>query len=38
MQMPARHIDSAQVYKNEADVAEAVRESGIDRGSVFVSE
>ncbi|KAL1717414.1 NADP-dependent oxidoreductase domain-containing protein [Schizophyllum commune] len=32
-----RHIDSAQVYKNEADVAEAVRESGIDRGSVFVT-
>ncbi|KAL1759471.1 NADP-dependent oxidoreductase domain-containing protein [Schizophyllum commune] len=32
-----RHIDSAQVYKNEAEVAEAVRESGIDRGSVFVT-
>ncbi|KAI4526474.1 Aldo/keto reductase [Schizophyllum commune Loenen D] len=32
-----RHIDSAQVYKNEADVAEAVRESRIDRGSVFVT-
>ncbi|TRM70024.1 NADP-dependent oxidoreductase domain-containing protein [Schizophyllum amplum] len=32
-----RHIDSAQMYKNEADVAAAVRESGLDRGSVFIT-
>jgi len=32
-----RHIDSAQMYGNEASVAEAVRESGLDRGDVFVT-
>ncbi|EDR11865.1 uncharacterized protein LACBIDRAFT_293100 [Laccaria bicolor S238N-H82] len=32
-----RHIDSAQVYKNEAAVADAVRESGLDRGDVFIT-
>lgn len=32
-----RHIDSAQVYKNEAAVADAVRESGLNRGDVFIS-
>jgi len=32
-----RHVDSAQVYRNEAQVADAVRESGLDRGEVFIS-
>ncbi|KIM45210.1 hypothetical protein M413DRAFT_441890 [Hebeloma cylindrosporum] len=32
-----RHVDSAQVYRNEAQVAEAVRESGLDRGEVFIT-
>ncbi len=32
-----RHVDSAQVYKNEAQVADAVRESGLDRAKVFKS-
>ncbi|KAF8124916.1 NADP-dependent oxidoreductase domain-containing protein [Boletus edulis] len=32
-----RHIDSAQMYKNEAAVGEAVRESGLERGEVFVT-
>lgn len=32
-----RHIDSAQAYRNEAAVADAVRESGLDRGDVFIS-
>jgi 2,5-diketo-D-gluconate reductase A len=32
-----RHIDTAQMYENEAQVGEAVRESGIDRGDVFVT-
>ncbi|KAL1748733.1 NADP-dependent oxidoreductase domain-containing protein [Schizophyllum fasciatum] len=32
-----RHIDTAQAYKNEADVTDAVRESGIDRSSVFIT-
>jgi len=32
-----RHIDSAQHYGNEAEVAEAIRASGIPRGDVFVT-
>ncbi|MFI7606728.1 aldo/keto reductase [Micromonospora sp. NPDC049366] len=32
-----RHIDTAQMYGNEAEVGEAVRESGLDRGEVFVT-
>lgn len=31
------HIDSAQMYRNEAEVGEAIRESGIPREDVFVS-
>lgn len=32
-----RHIDTARVYGNEADVAEAIRESGLRREDVFVT-
>ncbi|PPQ98775.1 hypothetical protein CVT24_003333 [Panaeolus cyanescens] len=32
-----RHIDSAQVYKNEAHVGQAVHASGIERGEIFIS-
>ncbi|GHJ09952.1 oxidoreductase [Micromonospora humidisoli] len=32
-----RHIDTAQMYGNEAGVGEAVRASGLDRGEVFVT-
>ncbi|MEU7981595.1 aldo/keto reductase [Micromonospora sp. NPDC049081] len=32
-----RHIDTAQMYGNEAEVGEAVRASGLDRGEVFVT-
>jgi len=32
-----RHIDTAQGYGNEAEVGEAVRTSGLDRGEVFVT-
>ncbi|KAL0579148.1 hypothetical protein V5O48_002829 [Marasmius crinis-equi] len=32
-----RHVDSAQMYKNEAAVGEAFRESGLDRGEVFIT-
>jgi 2,5-diketo-D-gluconate reductase A len=32
-----RHIDTAQMYGNEKEVAEAVRESGLDRGEVFIT-
>ena len=33
-----RHIDTAQMYKNEADVGLAIRESGIPREDIFVSK
>jgi 2,5-diketo-D-gluconate reductase A len=32
-----RHIDTAQMYGNEREVGQAVRESGIDRGDIFVT-
>jgi 2,5-diketo-D-gluconate reductase A len=32
-----RHIDTAAAYRNEAGVGEAIRESGLDRGEVFVT-
>ncbi|MCU1669796.1 MAG: 2,5-didehydrogluconate reductase [Blastococcus sp.] len=32
-----RHIDTAQMYGNEKEVGQAVREFGIDRGEVFVT-
>jgi 2,5-diketo-D-gluconate reductase A len=32
-----RHIDTAQMYGNETEVGQAVRESGLDRAEVFVT-
>ena len=32
-----RHIDTAQMYGNEKGVGEAVRDSGLDRGDVFLT-
>ncbi|MFI7211994.1 aldo/keto reductase [Micromonospora maritima] len=32
-----RHIDTAQMYGNEAEVGQAVRASGLDRDQVFVT-
>jgi 2,5-diketo-D-gluconate reductase A len=32
-----RHLDTAQMYGNEKEVGEAVRDSGLDRGEVFVT-
>jgi 2,5-diketo-D-gluconate reductase A len=32
-----RHIDTAAAYRNEAQVAEAIRASGLDRAEVFVT-
>jgi len=32
-----RHIDTAKIYGNEADVGEAIRESGLKRDEVFVT-
>ncbi|MFC0005620.1 aldo/keto reductase [Micromonospora siamensis] len=32
-----RHIDTAEMYGNEAEVGQAIRESGLDRHDVFVT-
>jgi 2,5-diketo-D-gluconate reductase A len=32
-----RHIDTAQAYRNEREVGEGIRESGLDRADVFVT-
>ena len=32
-----RHIDTAQVYGNEAEVGKAVRDSGLERSEIFVT-
>ncbi|MGW4502179.1 aldo/keto reductase [Micromonospora sp. NPDC004336] len=32
-----RHIDTAEMYGNEAEVGRAIRESGVDRDEVFVT-
>jgi len=37
LQTGYRHIDTARLYGNEAEVGEAVRESGLDRDAVFVT-
>ena len=35
--MGYRHIDTAEMYRNERGVGEAVRASGLDRGEVFIT-
>jgi diketogulonate reductase-like aldo/keto reductase len=37
LQCGYRHIDTAQYYENEAQLGEAVRESGIPREEVFIT-
>lgn len=37
LQLGYRHIDTAQIYGNEAAVGEAVRASGLPRAEVFVT-
>jgi 2,5-diketo-D-gluconate reductase A len=32
-----RHIDTATTYKNEAEVGRAIRDSGVDRASLFIT-
>jgi diketogulonate reductase-like aldo/keto reductase len=32
-----RHVDTAMIYRNEPDVGQAVRESGVPRSDVFVT-
>ncbi len=37
LQAGYRHVDTAAIYRNEADVGAALRESGLDRDEVFVT-
>ena len=37
LQVGYRHIDTAALYENEADVAAALRESGVPRDEVFIT-
>lgn len=37
LRMGYRHIDTAQMYGNEADVGRAMSRSGIDRGEIFLT-
>ena len=32
-----RHIDTAMMYRNEADVARGIRESGVARRDIFIT-
>ncbi|MEI4482006.1 MULTISPECIES: aldo/keto reductase [unclassified Phyllobacterium] len=32
-----RHIDTAQIYGNEAEVGEAIKNSGVSRGDIFLT-
>jgi diketogulonate reductase-like aldo/keto reductase len=37
LELGYRHIDTARIYGNEADVGEAIRASGVPRADVFVT-
>lgn len=37
LQAGFRHIDTAQMYENEAEVGQGIIESGIDRGEIFLT-
>ncbi|HEX3518830.1 MAG TPA: aldo/keto reductase [Solirubrobacteraceae bacterium] len=37
LQAGYRHLDTAAAYRNEAEVGQAVRASGLDRGEVFLT-
>ena len=37
LSMGYRHIDTAQMYGNEAEVGRAIEESGVDRGEIFLT-
>lgn len=37
LELGYRHIDTAQVYGNEATVGQGLQDSGVDRGEVFIT-
>jgi len=37
LELGYRHIDTATMYGNESEVGRAVRDSGVDRGEVFIT-
>lgn len=37
LEMGYRHIDTAQIYENENEVGDAIRDSGIARGDIFLT-
>ncbi|WP_110665826.1 2,5-didehydrogluconate reductase DkgB [Salinicola halophilus] len=37
LELGYRHLDSAQMYGNETAVGKAIRQSGIDRGELFIT-
>ena len=37
LQVGYRHIDTATMYRNEREVAQAIRDSGVDRREVFIT-
>jgi 2,5-diketo-D-gluconate reductase A len=37
LQVGYRHIDTATMYRNEREVSRAIRDSGLDRGEVFIT-
>lgn len=37
LEMGYRHIDTAEMYENEKGVGEGIRDSGIDRGEVYIT-
>lgn len=37
LQLGYRHIDGASAYGNEKEIGEAIKESGIPRGEIFVT-
>ncbi|MBY5991496.1 2,5-didehydrogluconate reductase DkgB [Ferrimonas balearica] len=37
LQLGYRHIDTAQIYGNEAEVGQAIADSGLDRGELFLT-
>jgi 2,5-diketo-D-gluconate reductase B len=37
LSMGYRHVDTAQMYGNEAEVGRGIRDSGVERGEIFVT-